>query len=313
MTHSRQTESPGAIASPAAIVLGTFGQAHLGDTLCTSPIPRLLHGRCGAGVLVKDHPVLRAVFKGNPYVRGFAAQATVSFDNKLCGSGHVIQRLAQGMELAAHSVPKPELYLDAEELAWAEQERRGWPPERPVCVLSASAVTDAGNLRRLDWEAVVRILSEEFTVVQPVLAETPAPGTIVYRGLSLRQYMSLIAVADRFVGGTSGGSHVAAAFDVPSLVIAWRSLLDHLRFPVSGLGVVAAFLYPQHWFAAAEDLTPGHFREARLRDLLLDMSRHGRKGRPTAIGNHRHSPCGFRPVVPRRVIREGGGSERCPE
>ena len=89
-----------------------------------------------------------------------------------------------------------------------------------------------------------------------MLSETPVPGTVPYRGLSLRQYMALIAIADRFVGGTSGGSHVAAAFDVPSLVIAWRSILDPLRFPVSGLGVVAAFLYPQHWFIAAEDLAP---------------------------------------------------------
>ena len=63
---------------------------------------------------------------------------------------------------------------------------------------------------------------------------------------------------------------MAAAFDVPSLVVAWRPLLDFLRFPVSGLGVVAAFHYPQHWFMAAEDLLAGHFREARLRDLLRD-------------------------------------------
>ena len=293
-------------SEPDAVVLGTFGQAHLGDTLCTSTIPRLLHERSGARFYVKEHPVLRAVFTGNPYVRGYAAEATVAFDNKLCGSGHVLQRLAQGLELPVTRMPKPELYLDADELAWAQQERAGWPAGRLVCLLSASAVTDAANLRRVDWEAVVRVLSEEFTVVQPVLTETPVPGTIHYRGLSLRQYMSLIAVADRFVGGTSGGSHVAAAFDVPSLVIAWRPLLDHLRFPVSGLGVVAAFLYPQHWFAAAEDLTADHFREARLRDLLRDMTRHGRSGRPTDIGNHQHSPCGFTPAVLRRAVREGG-------
>jgi hypothetical protein len=286
-------------------VLGTFGQAHLGDTLCTSAAPRLLHERSGAAIYVKDHPVLRAVFKGNPFVRGFAAEATISFDGKMLGSGHVLQRLAQGLELPVSPIPKSEIYLDAEERAWAEQQRRGWPADRPVCVLSTSAITDAGNLRHVDWDSVVRVLGEDFTVVQPVLSEPPLPGTIPYHGLSLRRYMSLIAAADCFIGGTSGGSHVAAAFDVPALVIAWRRLLDHLRFPVSGQGVVAAFLYPQQWFIAAEDVMAEHFREARLRDLLRQMSICGREGRPTGIGNHRRSPCGFAPAVPRRAIREG--------
>ena len=116
----------------------------------------------------------------------------------------------------------------------------------------------------------------------------------------------LIAAADRFVGGTSGGSHVAAAFDVPALVIAWRSILDHLHFPVSGQGVVAAFLYPQQWFIAAEDVSAQHFRAGQLRDLLRQMLICGREGRPTGIGNHRRSPCGFAPAVPRRLIREAG-------
>jgi hypothetical protein len=292
-------------AEPGAVVLGTFGQAHLGDTLCTSAFPRLLHERSGRGVYVKDHPVLRAVFKGNPFVRGFAAEATVTFDNRMRGSGHVLQRLAQGLELPVSPIPKPEIYLDAEERNWAEKERRRWPPGRPVCVLSTSALTDAGNLRRVDWESIVRVLGEDFTIVQPVLTEPPVPGTIPYPGLSLRQYMSLIAAADRFVGGTSGGSHVAAAFDVPSLIVAWRHLLDHLRFPVAGQGVVAAFLYPQQWFIAAEDVTAEHFREAQLRDLLRQTAICGRKGRPSGIGNHPRSPCGFAPAVPRRAVHQG--------
>jgi len=71
-------------------------------------------------------------------------------------------------------------------------------------------------------------------------------------------------------------------------------------------GVVAAFLYPQQWFVAAEDVASGHFRERQLRDLLRQMSVHGREGRPNGIGNHRRSPCGFTPVVPRRAVRVGG-------
>jgi hypothetical protein len=117
--------------------------------------------------------------------------------------------------------------------------------------------------------------------------------------------MSLIAAADSFVGTTSGGSHVAAAFDVPGLIVAARSLLVDLQFPVSGLGVVAAFLYPQHWFIAAEEVTPERFAERHVRQLLRDMEGRGRAGRQTAIGNHARNPCGFRPAKPHRAIKLG--------
>jgi len=143
---------------------------------------------------------------------------------------------------------------------------------------------------------------------QPAHPSFPAPA----RGF-FDDFSGLVVQREACTTRTiSGGSHAAAAFDVPSLVIAWRPLLDRLRFPVSGLGVVAAFLYPQHWFAAADDLTADHFREARLRDPLRDMSRHGRSGRPTDIANHRHSPCGFTPAVLRRGVREGGRFRALP-
>ena len=96
-------------------------------------------------------------------------------------------------------------------------------------------------------------------------------------------------------------------------MIAWRSILDPLRFPVFGLGVVAAFLYPQHGFIAPEDVMAGHFREGQLRDLLRHMSVCGREGRPTGIGNHHPSPRGFMPAAPRRAVCVGGRFMALPE
>ena len=97
-----------AAAAPARnlVVLDVFAAVHLGDTLCMSTLPRLLRQRLGEPVYVKDHPMTRAVFTGNPYVSGFADRATVC--HRMLGNGHVIQRLAQGLELPVEPMPRPE-------------------------------------------------------------------------------------------------------------------------------------------------------------------------------------------------------------
>ena len=229
MVSLGKTNPPGEPATANdAVVLGLFGAAHLGDTLCTSPLPRLLRQRLNRPIYVVDHPVARAVFDANPHVSGFAGGETIALNSRMIGNGHVLQRLAQGLELPVEPAPRPEIYLTEEETKWAAGERHRWPAGRPACVLSTAAQTDRGNLERVDWEAVARVLCRELTVVQPVLAERPEPGTVPYFRLPVRRYMALVAAADCFVGGTSGGSHVAAAFGVPSVIVAWRSLLDHL-------------------------------------------------------------------------------------
>jgi hypothetical protein len=297
---------------PNAFILGTFGAAHLGDTLCTSTLPRLVRAHTGRPVYVVDHPMLRAVFSENPHVSGFVAGRSPTLDRRMRGDGHVVQRMEQAFEVPVSPVAKPDIYLSDLERAWASTQRKRLPADRPVCVLSTTALTDRGNAERVNWLKIVQMLCFRFTVVQPVLAEQPVPGAVPYRSLTIRQYMALMAVADAFIGATSGGTHVAAAFDVPSLVVSWRSLLDPLRFPVSGLGMPTAFLYPQHWHVAAEDLSAGSFREPQLRGLLEEMMRHGRSGRPRNAGHRRAGPCGFAPAAPRRILRCGNRFLRLP-
>jgi hypothetical protein len=156
------------------------------------------------------------------------------------------------------------------------------------------------------------MLSRRFMVLQPVLSEPTVPGTRVLKDLTLRQYMALIASADAFVGATSGGSHVAAAFDVPAMVMGWQSLLDPLRFPVTGLSLVHAFLYPQQWHMAAEEMTIASFREQCVERRIEEMLARGRRGRETDIGNHRLAPCGFVPASPRKLVKCGNRFIRVP-
>jgi hypothetical protein len=277
--------------------LGVLGAGHLGDVLCVSPLPRLLSERLGRRVWVTDTANARAVFGNNPYVEGLASAATLPVNHLLRGSGHVIQRFQQGLSLPVQPRPMPELYLDDAEREWASDLRRRAADGRRVCVLSTGALTDGGNAGRIDWGSIARVLGKDYAVIQPIVDERNVVGTVACRGLSVRQYMALVWAADLFVGATSGGSHVAAAFDVPSLIVAWRSLLDPLRFPTSGPNLVAAFLYPQHWFIASEDVAANRFNEPMLRSVLTDLHRHGRFGRPFPAGLYPAGPAGFVPKV----------------
>ncbi len=62
-------------------------------------------------------------------------------------------------------------------------------------------------------------------------SEQPIEGAHVYYDLNIRQYMALFSVADLFCGGTSGGSHIAAAFDLPAIIVTWRALLKGKLLP----------------------------------------------------------------------------------
>jgi hypothetical protein len=159
---------------------------------------------------------------------------------------------------------------------------------------------------KVNWAKIAATLSKRYTIIQPVLRERPFRGTVSYRKLTLRQYISLFTVVDNFVGGTSAGSHIAAAFDVPAMIVIWKSLEQGLAFPISGQGFKASFLYPQHWFIAAEDVSHLHFDQVRLERTLDNLMRHGKQGRPTSIGNHPRWPCGFTPRPPARIANVNG-------
>jgi hypothetical protein len=284
-------------------VLGGFSAYHLGDILCISPLPRLLAEHRGMRVHITRHPNTLAVFANNPYILGFARGSTISPEASATGHGHVLQRILQGLELPIDPIPKPEIYLTVEEQAWAVQERNKWPQNKPICILSCRALSDRSNVDKVDWVQVAKVISRRFTVVQPIIDEPTIAGAISYRGLTLRQYMSLFKVVDCFMGGTSGGTHIARAFDVPSIVVIWRSLHQILQFPISGQGFKASFLYPQHWFISSEDICPTQFIESALEQLIDEVLHYGRVGRPTSIGNHPQTPLGFKPRFPARLLR----------
>lgn len=244
-----------------------LAHAHLGDVLCTSSVPRKL-SQVGITPYVTANPMTLAVFKNNPHIVGFRPGRRIGVRWKAMGRGHIIERVLRWYGLPPDVLPCPEIYLDKEELAWAAAERRKWPQHLPVCILSCGATTDRRRVATVDWPRVAEILATRFTVIQPALDEPHLPGCIVYEKLPIRRYMSLFSVANVFCGGTSGGSHVAAAFRLPALIVTWESLMARLRFPARRYAFKNAFLYPQHSFIAAERLTRSTFDSAHFREAV---------------------------------------------
>jgi hypothetical protein len=253
---------------PEHVLLGLMSASHLGDALCTTPIAReLAHRRLR--VWVTDHPSTRIAYANNPHIVGLCAKRGTRLHRKLRGDGHVIQRLQRGFGLPIDARPKPDIFLADPLQRWARQQRSQWPADRPVCLISTRAITDGGYFHDVDWQAIGAAWARRATLVQPILtspelytrqiarlphrvrepwqAEPIIPGAVVYRDLPVERYLALFSVVDAFCGPLSGGSHAAAAFERPALIVIWPQLMLRVRFPVKTHGLVAeTFIYPQH-------------------------------------------------------------------
>jgi hypothetical protein len=267
------------------ITLGEFGNGHLGDTISTSRLPRLLAKR-GYMVHVVETKSTRAVFTGNPHVAGFGKagpQLQPWFDPN--ARGHVAQRFARALGLPENEDATGELHLSDAELSWARTQRAAWPIDKPVVIVSTGAVSSQQAYLGMDWQAIVDALAAECTVVAPIVTDREVhagtrnsawqkpgipdfrpEGCVVYENLPTRQFMALFSVADGGLGTMGGASHIAGALDVPYLVVlpTERPASFNLGFPLLGESgdCDARWLYPHHTFAYPTE-QPGEFPLSR--------------------------------------------------
>lgn len=257
------------------VTFGPIAGGHLGDVLCASALPRLL-AQQGHVVYCEDNKVMRAVFEGNPFVAGFnnGYPRWAPDFRKLGHRGHVAQHLAWQVDEPCDLHPRGEVYLSEEEVAWARAERAKLPADRPMIVVSTGCVSSQlAYAGPLDWQGVIDELSEDCSVVCPVVTQEAAlPGKVnerwrksdfvplrcqVYENLPVRRFMALVAVADGALGTMGGTMHVAAATETPYVCVLpyHRPPEWSLRFPVLGRhgDADARWLYPQHTFAYPTD------------------------------------------------------------
>lgn len=264
--------------------LGLFVAAHLGDTLCTSTLPRQVHEEYGKKVVVTDHECTRTIFANNMHVQEFISLGFMR--PKLKCVGHLIQRLQLYFDVCISKLPKPDLFISEQERSWVESEKERWPRGLPTCLLSPQSFTDRRHFADVDWDSIRESLLKRSTVVQPILTthdvyreqlknrisshtiDNP-DGLVLYQDLSLRQYIALFSVVDAFCGVTSGGAHVAAAFDVPAMILVWDDLANQIQFPSTKPGFhTCNFLYPQHNFLAVGNVTRDRVERQALDEII---------------------------------------------
>ena len=92
----------------------------------------------------------------------------------------------------------------------------------------------------------------------PLSFATPSaiePLLLVLENIDVRAFLAIFSVADLYLGPNAAGAHVAAAFDVPSIVILNQAQYAQLpSFPDSIDGNQwrhESFLYPYHCFLLA--------------------------------------------------------------
>jgi len=248
------------------IALGLFASAHVGDCLVTSTLPRKLKKKYGCKVYVVDNRFVKNTFFNNPYVDGYIQEDAEPLGGTEVGLGHHIQRLERFFLLEQDIYPKPEIYLTKEESNWAEGFRKSLPEDKPIIIMCNGARTNNTDdtYNRRPWQLWADIIGEEATVVQLLLIGKSAyTGKLTWQGLApqedvlcnhivlanlpLRLYFAAFSIADGYFGTWASGCHVAAAFDVPSIV----HLNDHMKgWPIfPGKERIHQFVYPQHTFA----------------------------------------------------------------
>lgn len=75
------------------------------------------------------------------------------------------------------------------------------------------------NIKGIDWAAItIELKSDGYTVIQLGFQDNGIPGTVYMRTINENLLSYVIAGADLFIGVDSGLSHIAAGFNIPSVI-----------------------------------------------------------------------------------------------
>jgi hypothetical protein len=162
---------------------------------------------------------------------------------------HVIRGIGRAYETPI-SMVKPAIYLSEEERAWALDALARY--RRPlICLHRGGTIQPVGaEIREELWAHAVDRLDQEFGLFQigrsDIDGDRPGPPMLAS---TIRQMFALVWAADGFIGFDSGPSHVAAAFDRPSIIL-WdavgRTPIEDSKEPGFAFSNLVRWSYPQN-------------------------------------------------------------------
>ena len=149
------------------------------------------------------------------------------------------------------SVLRPALYLRHDEQEWALKTLCGL--KHPlVCLLpcGVSSSPEQSTWHKEQWSLLISELKNEvgfFQIGRSDYQFKDLPAA--HFNTSIRQAMALIWACDIFVGFDSGMTHVATAFERPSIVIwdaAYKTPIEEAKAPGFALATLSRWSYPQN-------------------------------------------------------------------
>jgi ADP-heptose:LPS heptosyltransferase len=221
---------PTRIEDMKSICIGTKTRT-IGDALMLSTLPRKLKQHYPhLKVLTYPRGFNPTVFWNNPYVDGITFIPNALYgDDCNAGGGHNIRLKENFFGVADDGIPRPELYLTAEEISWGEdflkKNTRQDRHHLPLLAIHPFGHNFPKVLSPEVWEKLVARWKTHFRIFQVgVEGQTQILGCDFHflaprKRAFARKLFALMRKTGFFVGVDSGPMHIARAFQVPSLVI----------------------------------------------------------------------------------------------
>jgi hypothetical protein len=220
---------------------------------------RLLTGPINPWVGVVERESKYPLWQNNPFVSAIVdadeidpqiMENVVLEQDNYCQFGHVMKNICHCYGLKPRKL-RPSLFLSVEEMAWGLETLSAL--RRPVICLhpaGKSSSTPDSPWYIENWLRIIDTLKDKVSFVHLQKFNTDHKKLDVYSpNTTLREAMSIIWAADMFLGFDSGLSHMATAFEKPSLVL-WdavrKSKVESAKHPGFSSATMLRWSYPQN-------------------------------------------------------------------
>ena len=138
--------------------------------------------------------------------------------------------------------PRTELFLNEEEICWAREylKENGFDLEQKIVVVHPTAAVEIREwdidrfgklIQKLGEQDALQTLAlctdSEYSRVQPLYKYVP--GLKIFHQITVRQMMAIIHESDLVIDNDSAPSHIATAFNIPSIVLFSHAIREIFR------------------------------------------------------------------------------------